>query len=485
MTRTHYERLSALDAAMVFMETSNTHMHIGAVSILEAGPLVTSSGGLDVERIRAHIAASRVEEIPRHRQRLAFIPIEHHPVWVDDAHFNLNYHVHHTALPPPGTIRQLKRLVGRIMSQKLDLSKPLWELWIVEGLEGGRFALVDKLHHCMVDGNAALNVLSAFLSPDPKAPARRFSAWHPRPAPSATALAWGELQRRVGAPRVLARSLASALAHPAHTIEAIRDTAEGAIEAVVGKRQPASKTPLNVDEVGSHRRFDWTRFDLTEVKEVKNRLGGTVNDVVLATVAGAVRRYLQAHGTPVNNLDFRVTVPINRRPPSALGELGNRVVPMLARLPVEIRDPRERLRIMAQTAHALKASKEVHAIEFFEEISNWAGAELLSALVRNVTRWWAGNLIVTNVPGPSFPLYLLGARLLECYPFVPMMANQALNVAVLSYAGGVHWGFNADWDAIADLHDLVECFTDEFAELKRVASKTKAAHARPRRKRVV
>jgi WS/DGAT/MGAT family acyltransferase len=335
----------------------------------------------------------------------------------------------------------------------------------------------------MVDGNAALNVLSAFLSPDPEAPARRFSAWHPRPAPSATELAWGELQRRVGAPRVLARSLATALAHPAHTIEAIRDTAEGAVEALVGKRQPASKTPLNVEEVGSHRRFDWTRLDLTEVKEVKNRLGGTVNDVVLATVAGAVRRYLQAHGTPVNNLDFRVTVPINRRPPSALGELGNRVVPMLARLPVEIRDPRERLRIVAQTAQALKASKEVHAIEFFEEISNWAGAEFLSALVRNVTRWWAGNLIVTNVPGPSFPLYLLGARLLECYPFVPMMANQALNVAVLSYAGGVHWGFNADWDAIADLHDLVECFTDEFAELKRVAARTKVARVKSRRAR--
>jgi diacylglycerol O-acyltransferase len=477
MARPHYERLSALDASMVFMETSHTHMHIGAVSILEAGPLTTKRGDLDVERIQAHIAGG-LDQVPRHRQRLAFIPVERHPVWVDDDRFNLDYHVHYTALPQPGTLRQLKRLAGRIMSQKLDLSKPLWERWVVEGLEGGRVAMVDKLHHCMVDGMGALNVISAFFSPDPNAPARRPSAWHPRPAPSSIALALGELQRRAGAPLALARGVAAALAHPGQTIQAIQDTAEGAVEAVVGKLQPASRTPLNVDEVSPHRRFDWACIDLDEVKEVKNRLGGKVNDVVLATVAGAVRRYLQAHRTSVHDLDFRVVVPINRRPPSAVGELGNRVVPMLARLPVELRDPRERLRVIAETTPALKGSKEVYAIELFEEMSNWADAALLSGLVRRVTRWWAGNLIVTNIPGPQVPLYCLGARLLECYPYVPMMANQALNVAVLSYAGALHWGFNADWDAIADLHDLVKCFTDEFAELKKVAERTKAGHAR-------
>jgi len=201
---------------------------------------------------------------------------------------------------------------------------------------------------------------------------------------------------------------------------------------------------------------------------------------VLAIVAGAMRRYFQAHGTPLEGLDFRVVMPINTRPLAAAGELGNRVVPTLARLPLEIRDPRERLRVIAATTQALKASKQVHAIELFEELSNWADAALLSELVRRVTRWWAGNLIVTNVPGPPLPLYLLGARLLEGYPLVPMMANQALNIAVLSYDGGLHWGFNADWDAIADLHDLVECFTDELRELTKVAGRTKAAHARRR-----
>jgi WS/DGAT/MGAT family acyltransferase len=479
MAQAHYERLSALDAAMIFMETSHTHMHIGQVGILEAGPLTMRDGGLDFERIRAHIAGS-LDAIPRHRQRLAFIPIEKHPVWVDDHQFNLDYHVHHTSLPRPGSIRQLKRLVGRIMSQKLDLSKPLWEFWLVEGLEGGRFAIVNKVHHCMVDGVAAVNVLSSSFSTDPKAPARRPSAWRARPAPSAIDLAMAGLQRRASVPLVLARSAVSALANPRQTLQAMRDAGEGAVEAVAGKMRPAARTLLNVDEVGPHRRIDCVRFDLDEVKEVKNRLGCKVNDVVLATVAGAVRRYLRAHRKSVEGLDFRVIVPVNARPPSAAGDLGNRVVPTLARLPLEIRDAGERLRVIGKTTRALKGSKQVHAVELFEDVSNWADAALLSEVVRRLTRWWAGNLIVTNVAGPPFPLYFLGARLLEGYPFVPMMANQALCIAVLSYDGGLHWGFNADWDAVADLHDLVECFKAEFAELKSVAGKTRTTRGRSR-----
>jgi diacylglycerol O-acyltransferase len=483
MARSHYERLSALDAAMVFMETSHTHMHIGEVGILEAGPLTTGTGALDIERIRAHVGGG-LDQLPRHRQRLAFIPLEHHPVWVDDYCFNLGYHLRHTALPPPGTMRQLKRLVGRIMSQKLDLSKPLWEMWLVEGLEGGRFAIVTKLHHCMVDGISAVNVLSAFFSPDPAAPARRPSTWRPRPAPSSMELAMGELQRRAGAPVALARSVAAALAHPGESMRTIRDTAEGALEAIVGKMRPASATPLNVGEVGPHRRVDWVGFDLEEVKAVKNRLGGKVNDVVLATVAGAIRRYFRAHRTAVNGLDFRVVVPINTRPVAAIGALGNRVVPTLARLPLEIPDARERLRVIATTTQALKQSKQIRAVELFEDVSNWIDAAPVAELVRRATRWWAGNVIVTDVPGPQVPLYFLGSRLLDGYPFVPMMANQALGIALLSYAGGLYWGFNADWDAIADLHDLVECFTEEFAALKKVAGVMPPGRARQPRRHV-
>jgi diacylglycerol O-acyltransferase / wax synthase len=366
------------------------------------------------------------------------------------------------------------------MSQKLDLSKPPWELWLVEGLEGGRFAMVNKLHHCMVDGISAVNVLSALFSPDPAAPARRPLAWRPRPAPSAMELARAGLRRRAEAPLALARSVTAALTHPGRAMRAIRDTSEGAVEAVVGKIRPASKTPLNVDEVGPHRRVDWVGFDLDEVKAVKNRLGGKVNDVVLATVAGAIRRYFRAHRTAVTGLDFRVVVPISTRPASAIGVLGNRVVPTLARLPLEIPDARERLRVIATTTQAVKRSKQIRAIELFEDVSNWIDAAPVAELVRRATRWWAGNVIVTDVPGPQAPLYFLGARLLEGYPFVPMMANQALGIALLSYAGRLYWGFNADWDAIADLHDLVACFTAEFAELKRVAGVTMPGRAKPR-----
>lgn len=483
MARSNYERLSALDAAMVFMETEHTHMHVGEIGILEAAPLLAASGALDIERIRRHVAGG-LDRIPRHRQRLAFIPVESHPVWVDDDRFNLEYHVRHSALPPPGSVRQLKLLVGRIMSQKLDLSKPLWEMWIIEGLEGGRFAIVNKLHHCMVDGIAAVHALSAYLSPDPKAPSLRPSRRRPRPAPGAIGLALGELQRRAGAPLALARSVAAGLASPGETVQAIRDAGEGAMAAVLGKLWPASKTPLNVDEVGPHRRVDWVRFDLEEVKAVKSRLGGKVNDVVLATVAGAVRRYLQMHHTAVDGLDFRVVVPISRHPLEASTDLGNRVVPTLAPLPLHLGDPLQRLHAVARTTEGLKSSKEVHAVELFEDISNWADARLISELVRRVTRWWAGNLIVTNVPGPQVPLYLLGARLLEGYPYVPMMANQALGIALLSYDGGLYWGFNADWDAITDLESLVQCFVDEFAELKKVAAiSTTHAGSRSAKKR--
>jgi WS/DGAT/MGAT family acyltransferase len=222
------------------------------------------------------------------------------------------------------------------------------------------------------------------------------------------------------------------------------------------------------------------RFDLGEVKAVKNRLGVKVNDVALAVVAGAMRRYLRAHGTSVNGLDFRVVVPVNTRSFAAVNEIGNRVVPTLARLPLETRDPRQRLRIVAETTRALKASKEIHAVELFEDLANWADAALISELVRRVTRWWAGNLIVTDIPGPQVPLYLLGAQLQEGYPFVPMMSNQALCIALLSYAGGLYWGFNVDRDAITDVRVLARCFVDEFTELREAAGGKPARVALPR-----
>jgi WS/DGAT/MGAT family acyltransferase len=469
MSQPYYERLSALDAAMIFMETPAVHMHVGVVGIFETGPLVTRDGGVDIERIRSHVGGV-LDDLPRFRQRLAFIPLEDHPVWVDDDRFDLSDHVHHASLPRPGTARQLKRLTGRIMSQKLDLAKPPWEMHVVEGLEGGRFAIVSKMHHCMVDGIAAVNALSAFFSLEAGAPSHPPSRWKPRPSPGPTALAAGELRRLAGAPFGLLRAAATACTDPAAALGSLRDLTEGAVEVVAEKMRPASGTPLNPDAIGPHRRIDWIRFDLERLKAVRRRLGGKLNDVVLAALAGALRRYFLARQVPLGGLDFRVVVPVSTRTVLDSSAPGNRVVPLLARLPLDNCQARGRLRQVVETTRSLKESKQVEAVELFEDLSNWASAEMLSALVRRATRWWSGNLIVTNVPGPPAPLYLLGARAVECYPMIPLLASQAVSMAILSYAGGLYWTLSSDRDAVPDLHELVACIADELAALEEAAA---------------
>jgi WS/DGAT/MGAT family acyltransferase len=326
------------------------------------------------------------------------------------------------------------------------------------------------MHHCMVDGIAAVNALSAFLSLEEGAADHPPSRWKPRPGPGSTALAVDELRRLAGAPLGLARAAATASAHPAGALLSLREVAEGAAEVVAEKIHPTSRTPLNPDAIGPHRRVDWVRFDLERVKEVGRRLGGKLNDVVLATVAGALRRYLLLHGVQLSGLDFRVVIPVNTRPVGAQSTLGNRVVPLLARMPLENCEVLGRLHEVVDTTRALKHSKQVEAVELFEDLSNWGNAELLSALVRRTTRWWSGNMIVTNVPGPPVPLYFLGARGVECYPMIPLLANQAVSMAILSYAGGLHWTLSSDRDAVPDLHDLVGCIVDEFAALEEAAA---------------
>jgi WS/DGAT/MGAT family acyltransferase len=475
MSTASYERLSALDAAMIFVETPAVHMHVGVVGILEAGPLATADGGVDVERIRSHVGGV-LDELPRFRQRLAFVPVEDHPVWVDDDRFDPSYHVRHAGLPRPGTARQLKRLTGHILSQKLDLAKPPWEVWVIEGLEGGRFALVCKMHHCLVDGIAAVYALSAFFSVDAGAADHPPSRWVPRPRPSPTTLAAGELRRLVAAPLGLVRAGASAWSDPVRALRSLRDLAQGAVEVVADKMRPPSSTPLNPDLISPHRRVDWLRFDLERVKSVRRRLGGKLNDVVLAMVAGALRRYLLAHDVALDGLEFRIVIPVNTRSDLEQGASGNRVVPLLARLPLENADVRGRLRQVIDTTQALKESHQVEAVELFEDLSNWASAELLSALVRRTTPWWSGNMIVTNVPGPPLPLHMLGARVLECYPMIPLLANQAVSIAILSYAGGLFCSLNSDRDALPDLHALTGCIDDELAALEEAA----AAEGEPR-----
>jgi diacylglycerol O-acyltransferase len=467
MSYVHYDRLSALDASFLALEDASVHMHVGAVGIFEAGPVSRPGGGLDLERIRS-FAEPALRQNQRFRQRLERIPLFEHPVWVDDPRFNLDYHLRHTSLPEPGDARQLKRLAGRILSQKLDRGKPLWELWFVEGLEGDRFALISKIHHCMIDGISGADLLAAFMRLEPESgegavPLR----WLPRPAPSRGRLLADELRRRASLPgRILGAGL-DGLRRPAEASESATHALGSLGEALGAALGSASPTPLN-DPIGPYRRFDWTRFDLDAVKEVKKRLGGTVNDVVLATVTGAVRGFLEQRGVRTGELDFRALLPVSIRSDSQRGSLGNRVAFLLARLPLDEGDPRRRLERVVETTQKLKSSGEVRGGELLERVSEWTIVNLIALASKLASRTRSFNMVVTNVPGPQQPVYLLEARMLELYPLVPLYRNQALGIALFSYDGGLYWGFNADWEAVPDLHDVVEAVQVEFETLRKL-----------------
>jgi len=467
MPTPHYDRLSALDAHFLELEDAGVHMHVAAVLLCDAAPLMRPDGGLDVDRIRGSIA-SRLHEIPRYRQRLAWIPLEHHPVWVDDASFNIHYHVRHVSLPRPGDARQLKRLVGLISSQKFDPSKPLWEIWVIEGVEGGRFAAVARSHHCMVDGIAGVGVLRVLLQPEPAASFAPGPRWRPRPAPSDARLAVESLWRRVREPFDLAAAARRALADPSRAWRDAQDAVRGLSESL-SALQAASPTPINPEHVGPHRRIDWLRLDLEEVKRVRRQLGGTINDVVLAMVAGAMRRYLREHHVKLRGLHFRVMCPVSVRANGARRAFGNRVVMLVVELPLGERDPRRRLARVIETTSALKESKAVHGSELIEAIGDQTTTSVVTETMRMATRLRVFNMVVTNVPGPQLPLYLLDAPVVAAYPLVPLYENQALGFALLSYAGGLFVGLSCDWDRVGDLHEVATAFAEAFDELRKAA----------------
>jgi len=481
MTTYAYEPLSAMDSSFLVFEDPNTHMHVGGPAIFDAGPLRVRGGGIDIDAIRAYIG-SRLQHVPRYRQRLAFTPVENWPIWVDDDHFNLNYHVRHTSLPHPGDERQLKRLCGRITSQPLDRSRPLWEAWIVEGLENGRFALVCKTHHCMVDGISGVDLLAALLQPSADKVIEEQPPWVPRRAPTRVELLRDSLLRRVGLPRELVRAVRDVLDEPEESGQRMAETLSGVWKAIRIGLPPPAETPLN-QPIGPHRRFDWLAVDLAEAKEVKNHLGGTVNDVVLTTVAGAVRRFLQHRGVNPDGLEYRVTVPVNTRPAENHGGMGNQVSAWLVPLPIGERDVRQRFARVREMTASLKETKQAEGVEALIHAADWVGTIALTLGVR-LTAWLHPyNLIVSNVPGPQIPLYLLGAEMLAGYPLVPLFSNQALAVAILSYAGKLCWGLNADWELVPDLHDFAKAVALSFDELHRTTKPRMARRASASAKR--
>ena len=460
MAYSHYDRLSALDATFLALESPSVHMHVGTVAIFEGGPLRAPDGSLDLERIRA-LSEPTLRRNARFRQRIARVPVFDHPIWVDDASFNLDYHLRHTSLPEPGDERQLKRLAGRIFSQKLDLGRPLWEMWFVEGLEDGRVAVISKVHHCMIDGVAGVDLLAGFLvaSEQPgSAPAGR---WLPRPVPSQAKQLADEIAYRLRFPARAAGAGLRALGAPLESLREARHALEAVGQVLAAGFDSASSTPLN-DDVGPHRRFDWTRMDLAALKEVKARFGGTLNDVVLAIVSGAMRHFLQRRGVAVDEIAFRAMVPVNVRREAERGKVGNRVVSVAAALPVDERDPARRMARVIEATQRFKTSDIVEGGELLEGLGEWGMTSLMASFARLSALTRAFNLVVTNVPGPQVPLRMLGAKLEAVYPLVPLFSNQNLGIALFSYDGGLYWGFNADWDAVPDLHELVELLHQEL-----------------------
>jgi diacylglycerol O-acyltransferase len=465
----YYERLSALDAAFLEIETPSCHMHVGIALLFETGPLAKPDGGLDIDAVRRFVAA-RIQHVPRYRQRLQLVPLQRHPVWVDDDGFNINYHVRHTALPRPGSEAQLKQLIGRINSQKLDRHRPLWEMWFVEGLDDGRFALLGKVHHCMIDGASGVDMMAALLRFDAEVPeVEPPERWSPRPAPRRSELLGEELRRQGSRAKGMLERFMQVRDDPQGAIDGLKEAAGNVLSTIGSGVVPASPTPLNPSAIGSYRRFDYAELSLAGAKQIKRTLGGTVNDVVLATVAGALRRYLLDKHIDVAPLDFRVLMPVNARNGKS-SKLGNRVSVMLARLPLEERDPAKRLNKVSELTTQAKRSGQHQGAELVEELGDLTGTVLISQSMRLATKIRSYNLVVTNVPGPPMPLYLLGAKLEAAYPVVPLYLNQALGVAVFSYDGKLFIGLNADWDRLDDLEQLPRLLEQAFAELAACAA---------------
>ena len=468
MAYTHYDRLTALDATFLGFEDANVHMHVAAIALFEAAPLLGPEGALDVDRVRDQVE-SALGETPRFRQKLSRIPLFDHPVWVDDARFNLTYHVRHTALPRPGGVRQLKRLAGRILSQKLDREKPLWEMWVVEGVEGERFAIIAKAHHCMVDGISGMDLLARMMRLDPDPTIEPPGRWIPRPATDGARMVVDEILHRASFPVALAGEALRSIARPRELVGRLWEQAAALQETVFMGLRPTTSTPLNED-IGPYRRFDWTHHDLGAVREIRQRFGGTLNDVVLATAAGALGRFLETRGVDVRTARFRAQVPVSTRVPGD-NHAGNRVIMLMADLPIGEADPVKRLKRVHETMEEIKRSRQRFGVELIEELSDRTAPMLWMNFARFAARQRVFNVVITNVPGPQRPVYLLGARMDAIYPLVPLAQQQALGIALFSYDGTLHWGLHADWDAMPDLHELAVHLDEEFEHLLKLAAR--------------
>lgn len=469
MGTAHKDRLSALDASFLHQERGGAHMHVGLLTVFE-GPAPA------YEEYLAQVG-SRLDQVPRYRQRLATPRLRlGGPVWIDDPAFSLEYHVRHTALPAPGSTEQLRILIARIFSQGLDRTKPLWENWLVKGLDPNRWAIISKAHHALVDGVGGADLLSVLFDFSPIPPEADGSgaadggggSWRPAAKPSEAELALGRARSLAGAPLRLGARTLEAARNPGQAADEALEVAEGMGELAWAVLNPAPETPLNV-EIGPHRRLAWTGAALADFKEVKDALGGTVNDAVLAVVAGALARWLKRRGVQTAGLELRALVPVSLRTEDQQGALGNRLAAMRARLPVYVDDPVERLHTVIEQMGDLKESKQALGAEAIVGAGEFAPPTLLAQASRINFSTRLFNLIVTNVPGPQVPLYLLGRELQQLVPVAFLPENHALAIAIMSYNGRVEFGLLGDYDALPDLERLGQELEDSLAELVEAA----------------
>ncbi len=473
MAQYMYEPLSAQDHSFLVMETPSLHMHVASTQIFELGPLATEEGGVDFARIKRFIG-SVLHRIPRYRQKLHWVPLFDTPVWVDDDEFSLDYHVRHTALPRPGNDEQLRNLSARIMAQRLDRTRPLWEIWVVEGLSGGRFALVSKIHHCMIDGSSGVDISQILQSRTPERRIGEAPPFVPRPTPSGGELLAHALRWRAGLPLRALRGLRAFRRESGNAWDEIRLRTRVLARMFLEQYGRASDSPIN-GEVGPHRSFGWLDSDLAALKAARRAFGCTLNDLVLTIVTGAFRDYLRLRGVRPEDLEFRIQAPVSVRSEDEKGRLGNRVSGWVLTLPLGEEDPRRQLAAIQATTRDLKESKQALGVEMMMT----AMGEMPTALLSLGMQAASGtiNSLVTNVPGPQFPLYLQGARMLAMYPQVPLLLNLGLGLALISYDGKVCWGFNADPKLVPDLEAFIAAIRSSQARVLATAHPAAANEA--------
>ena len=479
-----YETLSPADYTFLISESPTSPMHVTAVMRFRSGPLKQSNGGLDFEAIKKAYG-DVLHQLPRYRQKLMWQTTEHRssflnwlrwnrsdeskpPVWVDDPHFKIDYHLRHTALPKPGTDAQLKKLVARVASQQLDRSRPLWEIWVVEGLrDGDHFAVISKMHHCMVDGKSGIDLANRIMHPDPDFRSPEPPPFEPRPAPS-----WQQLQREARREQFMApwkmvegvtelwresEDFSGELLYRAKAIGETFTTSFG---------KSLTPSPLNGNN-GPHREVDWLDVPLDTVKAISKVFSCTVNDVVLTMVSGAFRDYLLLKQFDVEGTPFHIAAPVSIWKDRGKGEIGNQIMSWDIELPIHLESPGAQLGAIKEITAKLKESNRAQGVTMITSFLQYT-----PGLISLATRGATGpvyNSLVTNVPGPQFPVYQLGAELVRTYPVAPLLVEMGLGIGIMSYNGTMSWGVTADPDVVADLPVFMQCLNQAIANVDKAA----------------